>query len=310
MPKKEQEIPIPFSLDDFYTTQEQRDEDNKEKVEIVDIDKIDSFKNHPFRVEEDSELKQIMDSIKNNGFFDPVLIRPTENGRYEMVSGHRRMKACQMLGLKTIPSHIRNLSDDEATIIMVDSNLKREVILPSEKAYAYKMKMDALNHQGKTLSPMGTKSESVSEINDSKTQVFRYIRLTYLIPELLKFVDNNVLKESPAMALRPAVEISYLTKDEQSMLLDTIEFSPNKSTPSLEQAIKLRELSKEKKLDVDVIDEMLAEQKPNQISKFKIDEDRLYSVLPKNIQRDKVEDYILKACTYYAKHMKDKELGR
>ena len=316
--KTKQKIPVNFTLDDFYTTQEQRDEEKKEKIEEIDISLIDNFKRHPFKVVDNEELTALVESIKDNGMLEAVIIRPKDNGRYEMVSGHRRLLACKKLGFDKIPSRIRNLTDDEAIIYMVDSNLHRERILPSEKAFAYKMKYDAMKHQGTsfpqdtTLCPLGTKLRSDSilarEVGESARQIQRYMRLTYLIPELLQMVDNSELKESPAIALRPAVEISFLKKEEQELLSEYIEF--NLVTPSLEQAIKLRELSDNGLLKEENIESLLDEPKPNQIQKFKINEDRLFTVVPKNIDRNDLEDFIIKACDFYSKHLKNKERER
>ena len=216
------------SLDDIFTTQKERDEADLEKVVYISIKDIDDFPEHPFKVIENDEMKEMIDSIKEKGVLVPTIIRPKANGRYEMISGHRRKKASELANIDTIPCIVRDLTDDEATIIMVDSNLQREKILPSEKAFAYKLKMEALKHQGKeTLRPMVGKLETADFIgqqnNESGRQVQRYIRLTELIPELLKMVDNESLKLSPSMAFRPAVEISYLTKDEQTSLLDIME---------------------------------------------------------------------------------------
>ncbi len=250
--KKKQEIPMPFKFDDFFTTQEQRDEEVKEKVEEIDISLIDNFKDHPFKVLDNDELKILAESIKNNGVMDAVIIRPKEDGRYEMVSGHRRLFACKKLGLETIPCLVKNLSDDEATIYMVDSNLHREKLLPSEKAYAYKMKYEALKHQRKIpanqhdteVRQVGAviRSDDIlgEEHGDSGRQVQRYIRLTNLIPELLQLVDNSELKESPSIALTPAVELSYLKPEEQKILAKFIDY--NLTTPSHAQAIELRNL--------------------------------------------------------------------
>ena len=313
--KKKQEIPIPFSLDDFYTTQEQRDEDNKEKIEEIDIALIDNFKDHPFRVVDNDELKTLKDSIKVNGVLSPAIIRKKDDGRYEMISGHRRKFASEQLGLNTLPCIVKNLSDDEAIIFMVDSNLQREKLLPSEKAFAYKMKYDALKHQGTslphdtTLRPVGTKLRSDSllsdEVGESARQIQRYIRLTNLIPELLNMVDNSELKQTPAIALRPAVELSFLKPDEQKILADYIEM--NLLTPSLSQAIELKQLSQKNIFSEESIDNRLNELKPNQVPKVKIHESKLYSVIPKNISRDKVEDFVIKACEYYSKVLKQRE---
>ena len=315
-----QEIPMSFNLDDFYTTQEQRDDEKKEKIEEVNISLIDNFKNHPFKVLDNEEMQTLENSIKNNGLMEAVIIRPKEDGRFEMISGHRRLMACKKLGLETIPCRIRELTDDEATIYMVDSNLHREKLLPSEKAFAYKMKYDALQHQRKTnvptssteVCPVGTvlRSDKIlaDELGESARQIQRYIRLTNLIPKLLQMVDNSELKESPSIALRPAVELSFLNKEEQKMLAEYIEF--NLITPSLEQAIKLKELSRGGILKEENIEKLLDVPKANQIQKIKINEEKLFNVVPKNIERDKLEDFVIKACEFYSKHLRNKERER
>ena len=313
-----QEIPMSFNLDDFYTTQEQRDDEKKEKIENIDIKLIDNFKDHPFKVLDNDELKTLEDSIKTNGLMEAVILRPKKDGRYEMISGHRRLLACKKLGLESIPSRVRNLTDDEAIIYMVDSNLHREKLLPSEKAYAYKMKLEAMKHQGtylqddETSRQLGDKLKSVdilsSKSEDSARQIHRYIRLTYLIPELLQMVDNAELKENPSIALNPAVNLSYLTTEEQKMLAEYIEF--NLVTHILEQAIKLKELSKGGILKEENIETLLDVPKANQIQKFKINEEKLFNVVPKNIERDKLEDFVIKACEFYSKHLRNKERER
>ena len=313
--KKKQEIPMPFKFDDFFTTQEQRDEEAKEHIEEIDISLIDNFKDHPFKVLDNDDMKSLKESIKTSGVLSPVIIREKEDGRYEMLSGHRRMFACKSLGIDKIKCIIKNLSDDEATIFMVDSNLQREKLLPSEKAFAYKMKYDALKHQGRTSQQLDTTLRQVvtkfrsddligEEHGESGRQVQRYIRLTYLIPELLDMVDNSEIKnkELPSIALTPAVELSYLKESEQKTLAEYIDF--NLSTPSHAQAIQLRELSQKGLLAQETIDNIMNKEKPNQILQFKIKEEKLYKVLPKNIERDKVEDFVLKACEYYSKHIR------
>ena len=316
--KKKQEIPMPFKFDDFFTTQEQRDEETKEHIEEIDISLIDNFKDHPFKVLDNDDMKSLKESIKTSGVLSPVIIREKEDGRYEMLSGHRRMFACKSLGIDKIKCIIKNLSDDEATIFMVDSNLQREKLLPSEKAFAYKMKYDALKHQGRTSQQLDTTLRQVvtkfrsddligEEHGESGRQVQRYIRLTYLIPELLDMVDNSEIKnkELPSIALTPAVELSYLKESEQKTLAEYIDF--NLSTPSHAQAIQLRELSQKGLLAQETIDNIMNKEKPNQILQFKIKEEKLYKVLPKNIERDKVEDFVIKACEYYSKVLKQRE---
>lgn len=314
--KKKQEIPMPFKFDDFFTTQEQRDDAVKEKIEEVDISLIDNFKDHPFKVLDNDDMKSLKESIKTSGVLSPVIIREKEDGRYEMLSGHRRMFACKSLGIDKIKCIIKNLSDDEATIFMVDSNLQREKLLPSEKAFAYKMKYEALKHQRKdTANQHDTEVRQVGAVvrsddilgeehGDSGRQVQRYIRLTYLVPELLEMVDNSEIKnkELPSIALTPAVELSYLKESEQKILAEYIDC--NLSTPSHAQSIQLRELSQKGLLAEETIDNIMNKEKPNQILQFKIKEEKLYKVLPKNIERDKVEDFVLKACEYYSKHIR------
>ena len=315
--KKKQEIPMPIKFDDFFTTQEQRDDAVKEKIEEIDISLIDNFKDHPFKVIDNDDMKSLKESIKVSGVLSPVIVREKEDGRYEMISGHRRKYACESLGIDKIKCIIKNLSDDEATIFMVDSNLQREKLLPSEKAFAYKMKYEALKHQRKTpanqhdteVRQVGAvvRSDDIlgEEHGDSGRQVQRFIRLTYLIPELLNMVDNSELKESPSIALTPAVELSYLKPDEQKLLVEFINY--NLATPSHAQAIELRNLSQKKLLVEETLDNVMNREKPNQILQFKIKEEKLFKVIPKNIERDKVEDFVLKACEYYSKHIRQKE---
>ena len=308
MARNEIEMHLP-KIDDLFTTQEERDSVNLEKIVNINLNEIDDFPEHPFKVVENDEMKDMMESIQDKGVLVPTIVRKKEDGRYEMISGHRRKKASELLNLKTLPCIVRDLTNDEATIIMVDSNLQREKILPSEKAFAYKMKLDAIKHQGirtdLTLSPVDTKLDNASNIgklnNDSRATVFRYIRLTELIPELLEMVDNEKI------AFRPAVELSYLMQDEQYQLLDCIEYT--EATPSLAQAIKLKKLSQNNKLTTDDIDEIMSQRKPNQIETYKFDKDRIRGVLPRNIEEDKIEDYVIKSIEFYSKYQKQKEMN-
>ena len=293
-------------LDDMFTTQEQRDDAKREKVIDIKITDIDDFPKHPFKVLANEDMKNMIASVKEYGVLSPALVRQKSDGRYEMISGHRRKFASQCANLNTIPCIVRNLTDDEATILMIDSNLsQREKILPSERAFAYKMKLEAIKHQGRkeclTSTPLVEKLSSEiigSENNESREQVRRYIRLTYLNTELLDLVDNGTI------AFRPAVELSYLKKDEQEILVDFIKY--NQSTPSLEQAIKLKKLSQENLLDVDEMHDILSSLKPNQKSKLKFDRERLRTVLPKNIEENKIEDYVVKSIEYYTKYLRHK----
>ena len=312
---QKQEIKMSFNVDDFFTTQEQRDEEKKEKVEEINIALIDNFKNHPFKVEENDELKALEESIKVSGVLSPVIVRKKDDNRYEMLSGHRRKLASELLGLNTIPCIVRNLSDDEATIFMVDSNLQREKLLPSEKAFAYKMKLNALNHQGKRtdltsgqLDQKFSRSIVANQIQESERQIQRYIRLTFLIPELLQMVDNNEVDIKPKMAMSPAVEISYLKENEQLWILDVIE--KNESTPSHAQSITFKEMSRSGSLTKDEIEKQMLQLKPNQVEKFKIDEKKLYTVIPKNVKRENIEDFVMKACEFYSRHLKNREHER
>ncbi|MBE6153811.1 MAG: ParB/RepB/Spo0J family partition protein [Firmicutes bacterium] len=303
MAKTEIKMHLP-KIDDLFSTQKERDEDNLEKVIDISIDDIVDFPKHPFKVIDNDEMKQMVDSIKENGILVPALVRKKDN-KYEMISGHRRKFASKEVGLETIPCIIRDLTDDEATIIMVDSNMQREKILPSEKAFAYKMKMEALNHQGKETSrPMVEKLNSAEiigkENNESGRQVQRYIRLTELIPQILQMVDSEKI------SLRPAVEISYLTKDEQKMLLDVMEQFV--CTPSLEQAIKIKNLSKDKNLYREYMEEILEQEKPNQTPKLRVSMNRLKNVLPITLRNDRErEEYVIKAVEFYDRYQKRKK---
>ena len=297
MEKKNILDPLPFKVDDFFTTQEQRDEAKKEKIEEIEIDLLDTFKDHPFKVLKNDDLSKLEESIKVNGVLEPIIVRKKDD-RYEIVSGHRRKLASELIGLKTIPAIIRDMSDDEATIYMVDSNMHRESLLPSEKAKAYKMKLDALNHQGVTSGQVGQKYSRdllADETNESSRQIQRYIRLNYLTPELLDMVDNNKI------AFNPAVEISYLKKSEQEVLLEAMSYSD--STPSHAQTIILKKLSQEGKLTDDKILEIVEQEKPNQKPKIKISEEKLRSSIPKNIRIDNYEEFIFKAIDYYSRHL-------
>lgn len=314
--KKKQEIPMSFEIDDFFSTQDERDDKTKEKIEEIDISLIDNFEKHPFKVVENDELKLLQESIKVNGLLSPTIVRKKNNNRYEMISGHRRKKACQLLGYEKIPCVVKDLTDDEAIIIMVDSNLQqRQKLLPSEKAFAYKMKHDAMKHQGKRsdltsghVDQKSTAEKIGKEQNESEKTVRRFIRLTYLIPNLLKIVDNSELKIEPSMALRPAVEISYLNEKEQQLLYNYIE--KNLVTPTISQAQDIKKLSEECKLNETLLYEIMDKEKPNQVPNFKIQESKLFNVLPKNIEREKIEDFVLKACSYYSKHLKQRNMER
>ena len=310
MEKKDTKIPLPkMNLDDLFSTQEERDNANLEKVIEVKLADITDFPNHPFKVKDDDEMDKMRQSVEQYGVVHPILVRPTKDGKYEMISGHRRKRASELANKDTIPCIVRNLSDDEATIIMVDSNMQREEILPSEKAFAYKMKLEALGHQGKstelTSGQVVRKLETADiigkENDESGRQVRRFIRLTELIPELLEMVDDKKI------AFNPAVEISYLDEDNQYALLDCIEYSD--ATPSHAQAIVMKKLFQSGELDADKIDDILSEEKPNQKQKIKFDNDRIRNVLPKNIEEPKIEDFVVKAIEHYSKYLRQREMG-
>ena len=280
-----------------------------EKKIKMHLPKIDDFPNHPFKVVNNEDMEQMSESIKDNGVLVPVIVREKTDGRYEMISGHRRKFASQLAGLEKMPCIVRDLSDDEATIIMVDSNMQRDKILPSEKAFAYKMKLDAISHQGKYTSRQVVEKLSVDMIGkehgESGRQVQRFIRLTYLIPKLLEYVDNSVIRDKDKLqiALSPAIEISFLKEEEQNKLLDYIEFY--QITPSHAQAIKLKEMSQNNTLTEESMEDLLGEEKPNQTPKLKVSMNRLNNVLPSNLKSDRErEEYVIKAVEFYDRYQK------
>lgn len=297
------------AYNDLFSTQEERDNAKRSYVTDLPTAEISDFPGHPFKVRMDEEMERLVDSVKERGILSPVLVRPLPDGGYQMVSGHRRRRAAELVGLSTVPCIIRELTDDEAIIVMVDSNLQREQVLPSEKAFAYKMKLDAMKRQGQrsdlTLSPVATKLDSAANLGkqsgESRDQVFRYIRLTNLIPELLDMVDNSVLKEAGKlqMALRPAVELSYLPEAEQTALLEVMEGEIR--TPSHAQAIKMRAFSEQGKLNPDVILSIMQEEKPNQVEQFKIPKERIDKFFKPGTPAQKIEDTIVKALELYRK---------
>jgi len=299
------------AYNDLFSTQEERDNAQRSYVTDLTAAEISDFPNHPFKVRMDQSMVELADSVKQYGVLVPSLVRPMPNGSYQMVSGHRRKRAAELAGLPTVPCIIRELTDDEAIIVMVDSNLQREQILPSEKAFAYKMKLEAMKRQGQrrdlTSSPLGTKlgmrsnQELAEQSPDSKTQIHRYICLTNLIPELLDMVDNSVLKEAGKlqMALRPAVELSYLPEAEQTALLEVMEGEIR--TPSHAQAIKMRSISEQGKLNPDVILSIMQEEKPNQVEQFKMPKARIAKFFPAGTPAQKMEDTIVKALELYRK---------
>ena len=285
-----------------------------EGIVKIKINQIDDFENHPFLVNDDDSLKELAQSIKENGLLNPIIVRTKKNNRYELISGHRRKLAVQLNGMDVIDAYIRELNDDDATIYMVDSNIYREKILPSEKAFAYKMKMDALKHQGKrTCGTQCHKSRDLlaNKSPDGSRQIQNYVRLTNLIPDLLKLVDNSVLHDKRTyltIGIKPAVELSYLTKDEQNLLYST--FIYDDLTPSHGQAIKIRKLSKDKQLNYDTLSEILSQTKGNQREQISFNKEKIESVLPVDLlKRDKryIEQFIVEAIIKY-KEIKRKEI--
>lgn len=306
-----------LSVDSLFTTQAERDEAKRETVMDIPLTEISDFPNHPFKVRMDESMMEMADSVRQYGVLVPGLVRPKPEGGYEMVAGHRRKKASELAEKETIPCIVRDLTDDEATIIMVDSNLQREQILPSEKAFAYKMKLDAMRRQAgrpskENVRPLGanligTRSDEqlAQDSPDSARQIQRYIRLTYLIPELLDLVDNAVLKEKDKqqMALRPAVELSYLREEEQKALFELIEAED--CTPSHAQAIKMRNFSQAGKLSEDVILSIMQEEKGNQVEQFKIPKERISRFFAPGTPAQKIEDTIVKALELYRKRQRE-----
>lgn len=308
--KKNEKFNLP-TVDDFF---ERTHGSYVGRIENIETKKLNEFKGHPFKVEDDAEMDKLAESIKENGVLNPVIVRELEDGSFEMISGHRRKRAAEIVNMEEIPCIVRKLTDEEAIILMVDSNLQREEILPSEKAFAYKMKMEAMNKQGQrndlTSAPVEQKLNRktareiiAEENNESREQVRRYIRLTELIPDILNMVDEKKI------AFRPAVEISYLKEDEQYTLLDAMQF--NDCTPSLAQAISLKKRSLENSLMAEKIDEIMEEEKSNQIPKFKMNMEKIESVLPRNVvsQKDR-EDFIIMCVKEHNKRQKQKEYDR
>ena len=277
-------------LDDLFTTQEMRDDAKLERVQNIPLPELHPFKDHPFKVQNNEEMERMIESIRKVGAITPALARPLPDGGYELISGHRRLAACQVLGIETMPVIVREMSDDEAVIAMVDANLQRETILPSEKAFAYKMKLEAIKHQGMTSVQLGQKllsrSSVAADAKTSETQIQRYIRLTYLIPELLSMVDENKI------AFNPAVEISYLDQSEQRVLLDAMEL--NDCTPSHAQSIRLKKLSQEGVLDDQMIYAVMSEEKPNQQEQIKFKREDLKKYFPAGYTDEQMRRDIIK----------------
>lgn len=293
-------------LDDLFTTQAQRDEERLSKIRDIPLELIDDFPDHPFKVRDDEDMMQLVESVKERGVITPATVRQKEDGRYELVSGHRRKRACELAGFETLRSEIVDLNRDEATILMVESNFQRSEILPSEKAFAYKMRLEAMKRQGErtdlTLSPVGTKlrtaDELAQECGDSRNQIHRYVRLTNLVPELLEFVDEGRIK------MRPAVELSYLDEDCQRDVVDEIDL--NDATPSHDQTIRMRKLFNEGNLTTEAIHAVMSEEKPNQKEKIVLRGDRVRQLIPKNIPVSQTEDFVCKALEHYNKFLRNR----
>mgnify|MGYP004686983205 FL=1 len=291
------------AYDDPFQTDESRAEAALSKIRDIPLSEIDEFPDHPFKVLMDEDMEQLVESIKRNGVMTPATMRLKEDGRYELISGHRRKKACELAGLETLKCEIKDLTRDEAIIIMVESNLQRSVILPSEKAFAYKMRLEAMKRQGErtdlTSAPMVQKLTSREKIaeksGDSREQIRRFIRLTELVPEILQMVDERQI------AFRPAVEISYLTEEQQYTLLEAMEY--NDATPSLAQAIKMKKYNQDGKLTSEVIQSIMEEEKPNQKEKPAFRDERITKLIPKTVPKGQETDFVVKALEFYNRHL-------
>ncbi len=299
------------SLDDLFSTQEERDEAKLKKIFEIPIELIDDFPDHPFKVRDDEDMMQLVESIKERGVITPATVRQKEDGRYELISGHRRKRACELAGFETLRCEVVELNRDEATILMVESNFQRSQILPSEKAFAYKMRLEAMSRQGKrtdlTSTPLvekltGADALSVTkigaEVGESREQIRRYVRLTNLVPELLEFVDEGRIK------MRPAVEMSYLDEDAQRDIVDEIDL--NDATPSHDQTIRMRKFFEEGKLTTEAIQVIMSEEKPNQREKIVLRGDRVRQLIPKNVPLNQTEDYVCKALEHYNKFLRNR----
>ena len=295
------------AYDDLFQTDESREEAKLSKIRDIPISEIDEFPDHPFKVLMDEDMEQLVESIKRNGVMTPATVRLKEDGRYELISGHRRKKACELAGLETLKCEVKELTRDEAIIVMVESNLQRSVILPSEKAFAYKMRFEAMKRQvgrppKENASPLATNlskgrsDEELGElVGESKDQIRRYIRLTELVPEILQMVDERQI------AFRPAVEVSYLTEEQQYTLLEAMEY--NDATPSLAQAIKMKKYNQDGKLTSEVIQSIMEEEKPNQKEKPAFRDERITKLIPKTVPRGQETDFVVKALEFYNRHL-------
>lgn len=295
------------TLDDLFSTQEERDDAKLSKIRDIPLELIDDFPDHPFKVRDDEDMIQLVESIKERGVITPATVRQKEDGRYELISGHRRKRACELAGFEALRCEVVDLDRDAATVLMVESNYQRSQILPSEKAFAYKMRLEAMKRQGQrsdlTLSPVGTKfdrsSEAITEeTGDSRNQIHRYIRLTNLVQELLDLVDEGKIK------MRPAVELSYLDEDSQRAVVDEIDL--NQCTPSHDQTIRMRKFFTDGKLTPEVVSAIMGEEKPNQREKIVLRGDKVRSLIPKNIPVSQTEDYVVKALEHYSRFLRQR----
>lgn len=310
MAKKKSDFTLP-TLDSLFSTQQEREYEKLDKIRDIPLELIDDFPDHPYKVKDDEDMMQLAESIKERGVLTPAVLRQKDDGRYELVSGHRRKRACELAGLTTLRSEIKDLTRDEAIMYMVESNFQRTTILPSEKAFAYKMRLEAMNRQGKRTDLTSTPLESKlrtnekfgNEVGESREQIRRYIRLTNLIPELLELVDEGKIK------MRPAVELSYLSEAEQYDVLQEIEV--NDCTPSHDQTIRMRKLSEKGELETEAITAIMSEIKPNQQERIVLKADRVRKLIPDSVPLNKTEEYICKAIEYYSKYLKNRsERGR
>ena len=299
------DLGLKSAYDELFMDDKGREENRLPKIYDIPLSEIDEFPDHPYQVRMDEDMTQLVESVKERGIITPVILRKKEDGRYEMVSGHRRMKACELAGLETVKADVQNLTRDEAIVLMVESNLQRSTILPSEKAKAYKMRLEAMKRQGQrtdlTYRPVGDKLENRragevlgESVGESERQIQRYIRLTELVPGLVNLVDEG------RIAMRPAVELSYLSEQEQEDLLENISYQD--ATPSLAQAIKMRQFSKDGKLTEEVIESIMCEEKPNQREKISFRADRLRQFIPASVTPKQTEEYVLKALEYYQRY--------
>lgn len=305
MAERKSDFALP-TLDDLFSTQQEREEAKLEKIRDIPLDLIDDFPDHPFHVRDDDDMVQLIESIKTNGVLTPAVLRQKEDGRYELVSGHRRKRACELAGLTTLRSEIKDLTRDEAIVYMVESNFQRTTILPSEKAFAYKMRLEAMNRQGQrsdltstpVVSKLRTNEKLGSEVGESREQIRRYIRLTNLVPELLQLVDEGRIK------MRPAVELSYLDEDCQRDV--ALQIDINDCTPSHDQTIRMRKMFESGKLTTEAVEAIMSEEKPNQRERIVLHGDRVRSLIPKSVKLKDTEDYVCKALEHYRRYLRSR----